>query len=253
MTTRFVKHLEWDSDIFGFKIGRLKNIKAGGNEKKAGALIKRIIEDCRKEHYRHITCRVGVSDFTLLRALEKNGFNIADVQITLSTGDKPKKRDVPGRGLIVAKASEKDLGMLKVLTRDAFTDTRIVRDPNYPRDKVDKFYYEWVKNSVYNKRQIVFLAKEKGASAPVGFVICGISDGIGFIDLISVRRSARGRGAGSVLAGTAMNWFSENSRGAEVRTQVSNIAAIRTFMRCGFTQFTEGRALSAGISLHYWF
>lgn len=249
----YVKHLEWDSGIFGFKIGRLNNIKAGENEKETRSLIKRIVDDCRLEHYRHITCRIGLGDFTLLRALEKNGFNIADIQITLSTGGRPKKKKFALRGITIRKASRRDLDQIRTLTKDSFTDTRIVRDPNYPPKKADEFYYEWVKNSVHNKKQVVFLAEEDRSKKLAGFVICEVSNGIGFIDLISVDKKMRRRGIGGILVGAAMNWFSRNSKEAEVRTQVSNTAAIRAFTRGGFKFLVPGRAVPSGISMHYWF
>ncbi len=164
-----------------------------------------------------------------------------------------KKKRIALRGIALTKASRSDLDRLKILTKDAFTDTRVVRDPNYPWGKVDRFYYEWVKNSVCNKRQAVFLAKENDSEELAGFVICDVSNGIGFIDLISVKRRKRGRGIGAALVGAAMNWFSENSREAEVRTQISNTAAVETFMKGGFKFITPGRAVPAGISMHYWF
>ena len=248
-----IKYLEWDSGIFGFKIGRLGNIRLDKNEKTAGRFINRIIKSCRKQHYRHINCRIGTGDFLALWALEKNGFNVADIQVTLSTGGKPKKKTVKLPGFSVVKACEDDLDGMRCVTRDAFTDTRVVRDPNYPRVKVDRFYYEWIKNSMFNKRQAVFLAKENKSKELAGFVICDVLGEIGFIDLISVNKRKRGRGIGSALVGAAMNWFSDNSVEAEVRTQASNTAAIETFTKGGFRHLVPGKAVPSGISMHYWF
>ena len=248
-----LKYLEWDSGIFGFKIGRIEKIRLAGSDNVNESLIRRVLEDCRVACYRHINCRVGVNDLAGLRAFENNGFNVADIQITLSTMSRPMAGRTALPGFVFIKASGNDLRQIRKVTRNAFTDTRVVRDPNYPRKKIDEFYYEWVKNSVFNKKQVVFLAKDSRTGVVAGFVICGVLKRTGLIDLISVNRARRGLGIGRALVARAMEWFSDKTDKAEVRTQISNAAAIEVFMKGGYKFITPGSVLPAGISMHYWY
>lgn len=253
-----LKFLKWDSDIFGFKIGRIEDILLGGGEDEGRRFLKRVVEGCRKAGYRHLICRVGLKDIRVLRALEGAGFNIADVQITLTTNGTPPKRKVAvSKRTKIRKATKRDLAQLKIITKDAFTDTRVVLDPGYPRERVDRFYYEWVRNSVYNRRQTVFVAEDKKTDRLTGFVICDFKDAsgtkTGMIDLIAVDKYRRNSGVGSSLVGFALNWFSGRADRVEVRTQASNVPAIKVFMKNGLNEFTTGIALHSGISMHRWF
>jgi GNAT superfamily N-acetyltransferase len=251
-----IRFLKWDSMIFGFKIGRIEEVLLRDDQGENRRFLKRVVDVCRKSRYRHLHCRVGLRDIGLVRALESAGFNMADIQVTLTTkGTPPKGAPAFSEKIRIRKAVKGDLGRLKILTRGAFTDTRLVMDPNYPKEGIDRFYYEWVKNSVYNKHQAVFVAEEKRSDRLIGLVICDFSAkmNIGIIDLIAVSESYKNRGAGSALVKFALNWFSGKADKVEVRTQSSNIPAIRTFMKNGLNEFTPGIALPSGISMHRWF
>ena len=49
------------------------------------------------------------------------------------------------------------------------------------------------------------------------------------------------------------DWFKGKVDRVEIRTQISNIPAVRAFMRGGFIEFTSGPMLPARITMHRWF
>lgn len=259
----FLTYLRWDSGIFGFKIGRIENLSIDMGASGAYRFLNRIIRDCRKEHYAHIHCRLAPEDPVILRALKRLKFKIADRQITLTTDGsftRIKKTTLP-EGIIIDRAGKGDLPYIKELVRGIFSDTRFVMDPGYPGDKVDRMYYEWIKNSISDPSRIVFIVRCKPDSRPAAFSICSIEPDssrtlgykIGAIELIAVKKECRNKGMGKKLVGHCLAWLNKRCDKVEIRTQVSNAPAIKAFRKGGFRKFTSGTALPAGMSLHRWF
>ena len=255
----FLVFLEWDSNIFGFKIGRLENL-IDVNSPDRYNFLSSIIEECRKDGYKHINCRIGLRDFGNLHLLEKLDFNIMDVQITLCTQDNFDTPSSIFQDFIIRKVEHGDLGQLKQIVGNCFTDTRFVIDSRYPEHKVNELYFQWLKNSLLDSTQTVFLVEQKNIKHLIGFCICNFDPDskdtmgikIGSIDLIAIAKEHRNKGIGQMFVKFILNWFKNNVDKVEVRTQVSNLAAINAFTKSGFCQFSSGVMLPAGISMHRW-
>lgn len=257
----FLIFLEWDSNIFGFKIGRIENLVMKMDESLKRDFLVNMIDDCKKEGYHHINCRIGVEDLGDIRLLERLGFNIADVQITLSTSGRLDPEPVNFNGFTIRQATPEDLEGLERVVSGAFSTTRFASDPRYARDKVDRLYFEWLKGSIADNSQTVFVIQESGSGIPVGFGICSVDPyssealgvRIGSIDLIAVIERCRGKGIGRMFIRFILNWFSARVERVEIRTQVSNHRAINAFMNSGLNKVCAGTALPAGIAMHLWF
>jgi len=255
--------LEWDSAIFGLKIGRIERLFIRMRSEDAGRFIGRIIDDCSAEGYDHIVCRTGISDLNCVAALEKAGFVVADVQLTLNTPERWKGRypDTAFTGSAITKAATRDLPALRSVVKGVFTDTRFVTDERYPKDKVDRMYYEWLRGAVSSGDKRLFIARNKKGGA-TGFVLCDVARDskaavgamIGSIGLIAVSEACRNKGIGQELVRYALSHFEkEGVDKVEIRTQMSNIPAIRAFIKSGLSEITHGIVLPAGITMHYWF
>lgn len=255
-------YLKWDSEIFGFKVGRIEDIFFNPQYADKKRFINKILLDCRKERYRHICARIGLRDFEILKTAEQAGFCVADIQITLSTGT--SLQDMPSfasNGLKVRQAKLNDLSSLNYILKDGFTDTRFAADRNFPGHKVEKLYSQWLKNSLLNSQKYVFVIKDTLQKKPVGFCICAIdnrSKGIfslrlAAIELVAIAKDYRNKGVAVILLSFVLSWLKNKADKAEIRTQASNIPALRAFLKAGFKEISQGTILPAGISLHYWF
>lgn len=258
-----VRYLKWDSGIFGFKIGRIEHYSLDIGDPRKQRFLNRIIMDCRKERYRHLHCRIGIDDPGTLRILEKLRFCIADIQVTLCASDDIRRIKLPvSTGCIgIRKALRGDAGRFKKFIKGLFGHTRFTVDPGYPGDAVDRMYYEWLKRAISDKGRMVFVAQDKETGGLAGFSICKIDPysnsalGIktGTVDLIAVGEPCRNKGIGQRILRHSLIWFKDRVDKVEIRTQISNITAIRSFMKSGFREFVKGVALPAGISMHRWF
>lgn len=262
MALAFLTFLDWDSDIFGFKIGRIENVLMKMSNPLGYKFLNEIVDDCMKEHYVHISCRTGLKDFETIHILEKLGFNIFDIQITLSTPEGFGNTTIESsREFIIREALEKDLVQLKEVVKDSFTDTRFVVDQKFPRNGVNKLYFEWIKNSILNPKQSVLVVQDKKSKLLTAFSIASFDPDseetlgikIGALDLMAVSEKHRNQGIGRMFTRFVINWFKEKVDKVETRTQISNIAAARALMRGGFTEFSSGIMHPAGITMHRWF
>lgn len=260
----FFVYLGWDTGIFGFKIGRIEQFFLQMSDDLNYEFIGKIIADCKAREYAHVVVRAGLKDHPALSALERNGFTVADMQLTLSTPEEFHDNAVNGHAEIcsIDEATKDDLPQLQAIVAGVFTDTRFVIDPHYPRNKVDAMYGEWIRDAFSVLKERIFVAQDRMSKRLLGFIICGVDDDsedaigikVGFVDLVAVATDRRGKGLGSMLVRYALAWFaSKKMDKVEIRTQVSNVAAIRAFMRSGFSQIDSGITLQPGVTMHGWF
>ena len=130
-----------------------------------------------------------------------------------------------------------------------FTIDRFHSDPSLPREKSDQLYSEWVANSFRGLADIVIVARN--GDEPVGFITCKVgrvaSDfKYGVFDLVGVEPSEAGRGVGSALVHSALEWFATRVPSVYVGTQAANNRAVKLYERAGF------RHVCSEASLHLW-
>jgi ribosomal protein S18 acetylase RimI-like enzyme len=252
-----ISPLTWDSKIFGFSISRLEEFSWRLEEDSAQRFLQRIVIDARREHCIHLNTRCSLKDFSLLNALQRVGFYIADIQVTLSANIAEFCHFGDGQ---VRRAEIGDLPQLRSLVRGAFTHTRFVADRRYPSSGVNAMYCAWIENSLADPHKRVYVSVDARTHALTGFLIYGVDldsenvagGPIGYIDLIAVAAQARGRGIGTTLVRKCLELCRDTAKVVEIRTQITNTTAIKAFMKAGFQEYTSGVVLPAGISLHYW-
>ncbi len=257
----FMDFLEWDTRIFGFKAGRMRNLNSWMSEDDSAAFLSHIIDGCRQERYAHINIQIGFHDTRYLKMLEKAGFNIANIQITLITREGADVMAPGADQFLVRSGSKADLRQLEEIVKGAFGHTRFAVDNRYPKVKVDKMYFEWLKNSLSNKEQFVFVIEDTTNSRLFGACICEVDPDteeffgykVGGIDLIFLSRDYRNKGLGQLFTKSILSWFKAKADRVEIRTQASNYPAIKAFMNAGFGELTPGIIMPAGISMHCWF
>lgn len=232
--------LDWDSSFFGFRIARVAEERYAAN---AG----RIIEDCARQGVRCLCFLAEAGDVATIRQLERQGFRLVDVRLTLMRELRSAEAAPDFTGIRPSRAD--DVPALERIARESHHDTRFYADSHFPRERCDALYATWIARScVEGFADAVFVAETAGGQ-PAGYITCNLKGtGEAQIGLMAVAREARGAGVGRSLIGRALQWA--RSQGA-VRmitvTQGNNVAAVRMYERCGFV--AERRQLW----YHRWF
>jgi len=213
----------WDTLHFGRKMGGL--VISGDFSREE---LARLLDEARREGYKHLTARLPGSRIEWGQALSAAGFYLTDVGVTLAreTGEAPEPL------LPVRVANEDDIPALRELSRGLYLTSRFYHDPFFSREEADGVFSAWVENSVRGEAADLVIVVD-GEDGPRGYVTLGLKD-TGVIILIGASRKAP-RGTGNALMAAAHRAYAERGlRKAEVRTQAYNYAAIGLYLRWGY-------------------
>lgn len=231
--------LPWDSEFFGFRIGRLKARRLTADTLPA-ALAWAAAERLR--------CAYLLADAdsaeTLARAHE-GGFKFVDVRVDLAA-DLPAG-SIADPAVPLRPATAADLAPLEAISRVAHQDTRFFKDTNFPAHRAADLYAEWIRRDFRVHRILVATDADGGI---LGYVTCQVDPAAatGRIGLIAVAAGHRQRGLGRALVQGALAHFSRaGCRQAWVATQASNVPAQRLYQSLGF------RTAETAATFHRWF
>jgi GNAT superfamily N-acetyltransferase len=219
--------LEWDSEFFGFRIARAFAAPSA-------AAVVRAVEECARHGVRCLYYLAEAGDVATIRVLQQQGFDFADVRLTLMhlSPGAGQPLEIPG----IRGVRAEDLPALERVARVSHHDTRFYADARFPRDRCDALYATWIAKSCNQELADVVFIAETAAGEVGGYITCSmIRPDCGQIGLLAVAPEARGAGAGRRLIHQALRWA--QSRGAAsviTVTQGRNLSAVRAYERCGF-------------------
>jgi dTDP-4-amino-4,6-dideoxy-D-galactose acyltransferase len=233
--------LPWDTEFFGVPVGRIERSRLLEKEMTA------IIDECRQAGIRVLYFLSASDDDTSVGTAEHSGFRMVDVRITFEWKVTPLA-PAPVSPLVIRGHRGSDLDILRAIARKTFGDSRYYHDRQFPRERCDALYEEWITRDCDGRAERVLVAESPAGVA--GFLTCHLPSGkdVGRIGLVGVAEGARGGGVGRVLTRAAQEWFADaGARRVVVVTQARNAAAQRLYQRAGFvTRDTE-------IWFHKWF
>jgi dTDP-4-amino-4,6-dideoxy-D-galactose acyltransferase len=227
--------LDWDSEFFGLRIGRV----AGDRTDEPALAAATAWADERS-----LDCVYLLADCTDaagLRAASSRGFRPVDVRLDFG---RPVGDDRPAAGGL-RHAREADLATLAPLARGAFAYSRFAADGRFPAERCETLFEIWLTDSVRG-RLADFVLVDDGLE---GFVCCTVDadQRLGRIELIAVVPDRRGDGLGGALVDGALDELARRGAGqVRVATQAASVPAQRLYQRAGF------RTLQAAVWLHRW-
>lgn len=209
-----IETLPWDSEFFGFRVGRLHG----------DALTPDLAADAKQ------WCRAnGVSCLYFLGSAkpvdDPQGFYFVDERVTCRWETQP----VTGTSPAVRPFEPNDLAALEPIARCSHRDSRFYHDPEFDRARCDELYATWIRRSCQESPATVFVGVYRGR--PAGYLTCTGNS----IGLVAVAEGARGRGLGTQLVTAAQrHFYASGAPYAEVVTQGRNQAARELYLRRGF-------------------
>jgi dTDP-4-amino-4,6-dideoxy-D-galactose acyltransferase len=237
--------LEWDTDFFGFRIAcvcahRIDKIQ-----------LESILHWCAVHRIECLYFLADPNDYRTIRMAEAGKFLLVDVRVEMMRRfecNRPICLHQSDRFAGIVRAHEdRDVELLKDISRNSITQTRFLMDSGFPVNLSREMYATWIEQSCKDVLQRVFVAEEE--EQPVGFVTCRVDSTVrqGIIGLMSVSSDRFGKGIGARLMAFALDWFtSQGVQMVKVVTQGTNIPAIRFYEKCGFA--TE----SLKLWYHWW-
>lgn len=131
-------------------------------------------------------------------------------------------------------ATAADIPLLRRVAASAFALSRF-RAPWYDPQDSGRFYALWAEKAVLGTFDHQCLLVMDALGQPAGFVtLRDLHDGSARIGLLAVFPDAQGKGIGSSLMSAAKQWcHSHGLQRLRVATQMSNIAALRLYIRSG--------------------
>lgn len=229
-----VRRLDWDTEFFGAPFGLVTEVtplaRGPGRTEAYRRLLSEMYVRATAEGYAHLTYRPHVDAWAAVHGAERAGWLLVDVGVDFVTRPEP----VPdGLSAGIRLSQDADLSALRELAATAFVYSRFAADPAFSEEEVQSFHRQWVTNLHNGLAQAVLISEEGGELT--GFVSCSLQANGGRIPLIAVSERSRGRRIGKALIHAALNWFAaEGAHEVRVKTQATNVAAVRLYERCGF-------------------
>lgn len=252
---------EWDSEIFGFPFGKILwfNVLPESNQEVGTQLLNVAMNKAKELGVECLTSRINYDQIGLIHILEDNGFRLMDVSITLGvTSDNISEAYTESEDQIIRPATLNDLSSLKEIAGSSFRYSHFHMDPRLSEDKTGNLFACWIENAVKGKASKVLILEVNNEIS--GFVTLNIDSlsqqtmgfGLGELDLLVVNPKNQGKGFGSRLVLSGLQWLKPRVKYVEVRTQLANKPAIRALMRNQFQSLNNGVALLSGATFHRW-
>lgn len=186
--------------------------------------------------------RADEMDLETRRALVGAGFRPLGTSVKLSgrCPDIGPPESQPEPKFQVADAGEAEIPGIVEIVRGAHVTSHYFNGGVFDPSRVRDLFADWSERCVRGLAERVLVARE--GEEILGFVTLLVNRGIadfvgtpiGVIDFVAVRPESQGRGIGSGLLHAALEFLSERCRIFEVRTELDNYPAIRTYSKLGF-------------------
>lgn len=232
--------LEWDSNFFGKKIGRVTGSKL------TPALAAQINDWAIANHVNCLYFLAIIDDSITSQTAENEGYHLTDVRVTLE--HRLRNQIIPPIDAArIRSAQESDIEQLRIISRNNHSDSRFYYDGHFDFAKCDELYAVWIEKSVRGAADQVLVWDENGTA--VAYVTGKLlSDGNGSVELVGVHPDWQGKGIGYILTMQLLAWFQrQGAKRVTVVTQGRNIGAQVLYQRCGFVTF------STELWYHKWF
>lgn len=220
--------LEWDTNFFGFKVGRINDAKLELED------LNKFIFQLRKKKVKLI---YWLSDIEVHpnNNFEPNFF-LSDIKTTL-TINLEQKKSIQLINTEPVESFKQSMGIadLEYLAITSGEHSRFFKDPNFPRSKAIALYMTWIRNSLIKKPESDVLVIQNSKKI-IGMITLGKKGNNGDIGLLAVDSNFRGMKYGEKLIYASQKWFVNNGfKYSQVVTQGNNTAALNLYKKCGYS------------------
>jgi len=248
-----VEDKPWDSAMTSLTIRSLVVLASEPRADSRYEIISRLLEHWldayRKTSAGLVVTRIPADDTALLHALEDQDFHVLVPMVTLGLAVARKVGVALPSGIILSPIEAAQIHQAENISAKAFLWGRFTVDPRVPGEGAEKIHRAWTRNcclGMHAKHVLVARHKDEilGFIA-LKFQLAGTVQ-VGSIELMATAETSRGMGIGRALVQAGCNWLSDTVGYVVVRTELSNIPALRLYESQGF------RVLNSSLYLRGW-
>lgn len=243
-----IENLEWDTSIFGIKMGRFIHVyfrkQFENRNSEITALLNRILEEFKQRKIRHISIKINVDDWTMIKTLQEMGFMLMDTLVDYSIDLRKAEIQDFKTDFKIRYMEEGDVDDLIALCKQIYSGykyDRFHRELLFEGEKSNNLYVEWIKNQIHRDAEEITIAEMDGEI--VGFSTLQFYKRINkeialsFADIAITGVSQRSRGRNIYPAMTLNHVPYAKERNIDfikTTTHVNNIAVHRALTKVGF-------------------
>jgi len=226
-----IKKLNWDSDFFGYEIGKFR------------------LTDFEKWDFKKFKNKSEKYRLVYVFSKQKIEFQELDLVDTKLTFEKTIKES-NCLGCDNIKLFKLDIDNFKTLEKLALASgvySRFKLDRNFRDNEYKRLYKEWIKNSVYGQKSMAIIIYKENNNI-LGFTTLEQkTNNLLDIGLVAVNENARGKRIGSrLIEYSANHGLKKGFNRIQVVTQQNNLPAVKLYEKCGF------KIKSTEYIYHYW-
>lgn len=168
-----IENLEWDTSIFGIKMGRFihvyleKEFEKRNNE--LSTFLNHILEEFKARKTRHISIKTNINDWSVAKTLQCMGFMLMDTLIDYSIDIRKDVRKDVSNGFEtefrIRFMKEEDAKHIIELCGEVFSDfeyDRFHRETLFQNEDSNNLYLRWMKNQIYMDAEEITIAERDG-------------------------------------------------------------------------------------------
>jgi dTDP-4-amino-4,6-dideoxy-D-galactose acyltransferase len=211
-----IQSLQWDSDLFGYQVGKLEL---------NGMPTRDELIDSQNAARKYRLVYV-------YSAIPLPSEQLVDCRVEFMKSIRPGITDLDPEGFIAYHGSPTDELIELALLSGAYS--RFKTDTRFQDGEFEKLYRIWLERSVSGEiADIVYVKMDKGKIA--GMITLKSTEKGGMIGLVAVAPDCQGKGHGRALIDRAERYGALNSwEWISVATQQSNQPAMQFYLSCGY-------------------
>lgn len=231
-----VERSPWEENVIGRPMARIAFLGADTFEASV-ALLKATVDVLRREKV--VLARAGSANAPghIHAAYGAAGFYVGSEVLTLSADLDivwPRLERLPDCK-DCRFATPNDAEAMARVADGAFGDSRLMSDPNFPREWGNRIYMEWARTIARSDEHRMIVAEENGRMVAFGNIQRDVTKAPGVPGLFAVRPDAQGAGIGPlVLRRIIQEYRDAKSAYPLIATEKSNSAINALYFRLGY-------------------
>ncbi len=228
-----VESAPFDTKHYGIAIGRLVALPSDGP-----AEITQALDQAARAGFAVVFLRLLSTD-PLCKVVDAMGHVAIDRLVTSTLTARSATSRVPD-GVTIEHHDRiedaKDIAAIATLTADVMVTSHLHADPRLPIANTRALYAAWATNDITGRAQRTIIAR--AGRDVVGYITLVVDARSVMIDLVAVAAAWHGKGIGSAMIASVIQWIGERDVVATVGTQADN-PALALYTRHGFVPSHE--------------